>query len=218
MKMGILRQCVFISVVLAMGAVFIVGQNPIVTVQTDTKWHKNSVDNAYMNKQIAEAAEQYKEYAPIPRIAFYDIAYPKDKSEFAQLNGYGLILISAMAQDENELPLKRVYVVADGKEVELKVLETTLIKETNPKGQVAKTFGLSRADSIFLFPIYLKSSSAELRIDFAKNRNGMKVASFDGVLPVELSGLNGKKPDENKIFNDALKVFMKREYPGYFKN
>jgi len=216
--MGLFGKFVVVSIVLAFGTVAGLAQTPVVTIQTDSVWHKNTVDNAYMNRQIAEAAEQYKEYAPIPRIAFYDIAYPKDKSEFVQLNGYGLILISTMAQDENELPLKRVYVFKDGKDVELKLLEKTFIKEVNLNGQVSKTFGLFRVDSIFLFPIFLKSSSAELRIDFAKNRNGMKVASFDDVWPVGLSGLNGKKPEENKTFDAEVKVFMKREYPGYFKN
>ena len=193
-------------------------QNPTITLQTGSRWHTDRVDNAYMNKQISEAAEQYKEYAPIPRIAFYDLAFPKDKAEYARLNGYGLLLVSTTSQDENELPLKRVYVVENGKEIALKVIKETFIKEANTKSQVAKTFGLFRVDSIFLFPIYLNSASAELRIDFAKNRDGMRVASFDGIWPVELSGLNGKKPDEIRTIDDEMKLFMKREYPGYFKN
>lgn len=216
--METLKQIVLATGLLAFAGIVALAQPPVVTVRTDQTWHTTSVDNAYMNKQIAKAAEKYKEYAPIPRIAFYDIAYPKDKSEFVQLNGHGLMLISTSTQDQNELPLKRVYIVSDGAEIELKVLERTFIKEADPASRIAKTFSLFREDSIFIFPIYLNSQSAELKIDFAKNRNGMKVAAFDGKLPPELSGLNGRKPDEGKSFDAPLVVLMKREYPGYFKH
>lgn len=218
MTLDRLRKTLFVGIVLIFSGIGLVAQTPTITLQTDIRWHTDRVDNAYMNKQITDAAEQYKEYAPIPRIAFYDLAYPKDKAEFARLNGYGLLLISTSSQDENELPLKRVYVVENGKEIALKAFNETLIKETNAKSQIAKTFGLFRADSIFLFPIYLNSPSTELRIDFAKNRDGMRIASFDGIWPVELSGLNGIKPVESKTIDAHLKLFMKREYPGYFKN
>jgi len=126
------------------------GVGQIVSVMSDTIWHQTPVDNASMNKRIAEAAEQYKEYAPIPRIAFYDVGFPKDKLEFADLNGYGVLLISALSQDQTELPLKRVYVSVGGEEMDLTQYKQTLIKNSDAVSQISKTFGLYRVDNLLL--------------------------------------------------------------------
>src|SRR5688572_4235260 len=75
------------------------------TVVGPSTWHATPVDNERMNNRIASAAEQYKEYAPIPRIALYDIGYPMDAAEFTELNGHAILLISSMSQDPSELPL-----------------------------------------------------------------------------------------------------------------
>src|SRR5262245_40478721 len=87
------------------------------TLSSSEAWHKHAVDNADMNGRISDAAEQYKQYAPIPRIAFYDVGYPKNSEEFNTLNGYAILLISALSQNPDELPLKRAYVSASGKQV-----------------------------------------------------------------------------------------------------
>jgi hypothetical protein len=196
----------------------IFAQEKVVTVISESKWKQNKVNVADMNKRINDAAEQYKQYAPIPRIAFYDIGFPKDKAEFAELNGYGLLLISAMSQSEVELPIKRVYVVVDGQEIELKSLKQILTKEGNSESQIVKTFGLYRTDTLYLFPVYLRVQQADILIDFAQNRNGMKIASFDGEIPDTLKNLpTNIKPTEQKSFDDAMQRFMKREYSGFFE-
>ena len=46
----------------------------------------------------------------------------------------------------------------------------------------------------------------------------MKLAEFDGALPADLKHLPGTKPVDNKHIEEALKRFMKREYPGYLEN
>ncbi len=192
-------------------------QEKVVNIVTESKWQQNKVDVADMNKRISDAAEQYKQYAPIPRIAFYDIGFPKDKAELTELNGYGLLLISAMSQNEVELPIKRVYVSVNGQEIELKSLKQILTKEGNLNSQVTKTFGLYRTDTLYLFPVYLRMQQAEILIDFAQNRNGMKIASFDGEIPDTLKNLpTNIKPTEQKSFDEAMQRFMKREYSGFF--
>ena len=92
------------------------------SVVLDSRWHADKVSVAYMNQRISDSAEKYKEYAPIPRAAFFDIGYPKDTDEFKELKGYAILLISAVSQSGSELPLKRAYVEIDGKTIELKLL------------------------------------------------------------------------------------------------
>ena len=142
----------------------VMAQEGTVSVTTESKWHRNRVDVAYMNKRISDAAEEYKEYAPIPRIAFYDLGFPKDKAEFEQLNGYGVLLISAMSQTESELPLKRVYVTVEGEQIELKLLKQFLSKESDPASRTVKTFGFYRVDALYIFPVYLRMKRAEVLI------------------------------------------------------
>jgi len=168
-----------------------------------------------MNTQISDAAEKYKEYAPIPRIAFFDIGYPKNKVEYGELNGYGILLVSSMSQDASELPLKRVFFSSNGQDHELVFLKEFKTMLASNDSQTAKTFGLHRVDSLYLFPVYFRFQKGELKIDFSKNRDGMKLAEFDGEVPQTLRNLPTSKPLDAKVIDERLKIFLKREYPGY---
>lgn len=188
------------------------------TVNTETRWHNDKVSIAYMNKQISDAAEKYKEYAPVPRAAFYDIGYPQNKAEFEELDGYCVLLLSTVSQNETELPLKRVYVLIDGKEIELTLFKEVFSKNSDANSQVYKTFGAFKVDSLYLIPVYLTKTSSDLLVDFAENRNGMKVVGFSGEVSVQVKNLPDTKPSGKASLTDAMKKFIKREYPGFFDN
>lgn len=210
----------FFAVLLALVSFAVVSASgqATVSVMSDSQWHGDPVDNAYMNRLIADAAEKYKEYAPIPRISFYDIGYPRDKDEAAKMNGYAVLLVSALSQDPDELPLKRAYVHAGGKDFELKNLKAIKIRNTDTASQNVKTFGQYRVDALYLIPIHLRLQKGELLIDFNKNRDGMRLAKFDGTVPSDIKFLPDTMPDEKASFQDALEQFLKREYPGYLEN
>ena len=200
---------------LLLGFVITIAAQDTTHIVSDAKWHRGAVDNAYMNRQIEQAAEEYKQYAPIVRIAFYDIGFPKDKAECEGLGGYGILLITALSQDGSELPVKRAYVASGGKEIELTKLNDLYIKVPTTDSQIVKTFGQYRVDSLYLFPVYARSLAGELRVDFSANRNGMKVAAFDGSTPDGLKFLPMTKPSVAKPGDAALTAFLKREYPAY---
>mgnify|MGYP007037813686 CR=1 FL=1 len=131
--------CTLTTILIAFfAATTVVAQEKIATVTSESRWHRNAVDNAHMNRRIADAAEQYKEYAPIPRIAFYDIGFPKDQAEFEELNGYGILLVSALSQDASELPIKKVYAVVDGREFVLETIREISLKNNNLTSQVVR--------------------------------------------------------------------------------
>ena len=178
---------------------------------------KESVSLSALNARINEAAENYKEYAPIPRGVFFDIGYPKDKKEFDELNGYGLMLVTAISQNQSELPLKRVYVIADGKEIELKPFKTFSSKISGDS-QTTKTFGSNRSDVLYLFPIYLRLQKAAVLVDFAKNRDKMKIVEFDeNDVPASNKWMPNRRPDEKVSIDTALERFTKREYPMFLQ-
>jgi hypothetical protein len=170
-----------------------------------------------MRQRIEEAAVKYQAYAPIPRIVLYDIGYPRDAGEYASLEGYAVILITALSQERGELPLRRVYFSADGKEVELKLLKLVLSEQPAVGDATSRTFGPYRADALYLLPLHLRARPGDLLADFTSNRTGMKVADFAAPLPDDVRGFGIKPPASAAPPPDALERLIRREYPSFFK-
>lgn len=180
-------------------------------------WHNNPETPERMSQRIEEAAIKFQANAPIPRVVFYDIGYPHNDQEYTALDGHAVILLTALAQERDELPLQRVYVLVDGKELELKPLKLVLSNQSPASSTSAKTFGAFRADALYLLPMYLRVMVADLMVDFRKNRTGFKVATFGTSLSTEVSRLNIKAPTGAGPSDKTLEEFIKREYPSFFK-
>src|SRR5438094_611315 len=67
------------------------------------------VNNAALDGRLSQAAAQYRSYAPVPRIAFYDIAFPKDCGELAATDQQAVLVVTAVVQDSTELPPASIY-------------------------------------------------------------------------------------------------------------
>ncbi len=170
-----------------------------------------------MNRRLEEAAVKYQEYAPVPRILLYDVAYPRDAQEYARLDGHAVLLITTLSQERGELPLRRVYASAGGQEVELKLLKLVLSEQTAAGDLSAKTFGPFREDALYLLPLHMRARAGELLADFAINRTRMKVVDFGTPLPDDVSKFGIKPPTGSGPAADALQAFIRREYPSFFK-
>ncbi|HKR23541.1 MAG TPA: DUF2314 domain-containing protein [Pyrinomonadaceae bacterium] len=178
-------------------------------------WKNQPVTPARMNQRIEEAAVQYAAHAPIPRIVLYDIGFPLDEKEAAALDGHGVILLTSVSQVREELPLQRVYVLSEGKEVELKLLKVVLAELNTPEAASAKTFGKFRADALYLLPLSLRVKNVDLLVDFQTNRSAFKVAAFGTPLPDDLKALVAVKSSGAGPSQAALETFVKREYPSF---
>jgi hypothetical protein len=183
----------------------------------EPRWNKNPATPERMRQRIEEAAVKYQQHAPIPRLILYDIGYPQDAREYASLDGHAVILLTSLSQERGELPLRRVYVSAGGKEVELKLLKLVLSEQSGAGDVSARTFGRFRADALYLLPLHLRAQAGELLADFALNRAGMKVAAFGTPLPDQISALGIKPPTAAGPSADALAQFIRREYPSFFE-
>ncbi len=180
-------------------------------------WRDMPVTPARMSQRIEEAAIKYQANAPIPRVVLYDIGYPHNDQEYAALDGNAVILITALAQAREELPLKRIYVLIDGKEIELKPIKQVLSEQSAANNISAKTFGAFREDALYLLPIYLRMKSADLMVDFARDRMGFKMATFGTPVSADVSKLTIKSQTGTGPSDRALEEFIKREYPSFFK-
>ena len=186
-------------------------------VVEDPVWRNNPATPERMSERIEAAAIKYEANAPIPRVVLYDIGYPNDDQEYAALDGHAVILLTALAQLREELPLRRVYVLVEGKEVELKPLKLVLSQQSVAASVSAKTFGAFRADALYLLPMYLRLKTADLLADFERNKMGFRLATFGTPLPADVGRLNIKPPTGAGPSDKTLEEFIKREYPSFFK-
>lgn len=179
-------------------------------------WRDRPATPERMNQRIEEAALRYQSSAPVPRVVLYDIAYPHDEREFAALDGHAVMLTTALSQERAELPLKRVYVSAGGKEIELKAVRQVLSEQADPASATAKTFGAFRADTLYLLPVQLRMRPGDLMVDFGGNRTGFKMATLGTPVPDEISRLPTRAPTGAGPSDKALEDFIRREFPSFF--
>lgn len=165
---------------------------------------------AALTLRIENAALQVAAYAPIPRVAFFDIAYPATRAEAQKLQGHALVLITALSQNAAEFPLKSAYVIVDGQRIDLRRLASVQSRNRD-EDRVSRTFGPHRVDCLYLLPLAAAAPRAALLIDFAANRDGFNLGEFTGPPPAVVpEGVPGGDPPP-----DALAAFIRREYPGF---
>ena len=179
-------------------------------------WAESPVALDAMNQRVEEAAAEYREHAPVPRIALFDIAYPATQTELEATGGYGILLITALSQDLSELPPKRVVVSSHGNEHVLEQLHSTAVIESH-SSSVAKVLGEHRWDGLYLYPLILVEDGAVLKMDFAANRNGFVLSHLSTAEIQNLAyaaNLNNVSSDPIAARRAALEL-VAREYPGF---
>ena len=180
-------------------------------VDGNPSWASMPVSNAALDERIREAAQQYLAYAPVTRIAFFDMAFPRDSSEDVALNGYAVIVVTALVQDSNEIPLSSVYFhSASGDQP---ISRYSAIESTVTDTAMLKTFGRFRLDAVYLAPVSTLTKVGDLLADFARNRKGFRMGQFDGQLPPQVQGL--PKIDATAVppSGAAVIAILRREYP-----
>jgi len=188
----------------------------VTSVDEAPVWKNEAATPARMNQRIEEAAVKLAAGAPVPRIVLYDIGYPNGAQEYTALDGNAVILFTSLSQDRDELPLQRVYALAEGKEIELKLVKVALAELPATNTASAKTFGRFRADALYLLPMSLRVKNCDLLVDFQKNRQAFKVAALGTPLTDELNKLLQIKSSGAGPSQSALETFIKREYPTFF--
>jgi len=165
-------------------------------------------------RRIAAAARQYQQYAPMPRGAFFDIAYPADAGEYVRMAGYGLLLVTAISQTGDELPV-RPYLRTTGGDVPLRMV-TSVVASTQPGDSIVRrVFGNNRIDALYLIPLHADALGADLLVDFAKNRQGFKLGSIAESLPALLQPAAAVATTRAQPAQDAMLNMIRREYPGF---
>jgi hypothetical protein len=160
-------------------------------------------------EKITQAADEYQMYAPIPRVGFSDITLPASVTEYQELDGYGLLVVTVLSQKEKEVPVKRTYFRDEAQVIELEKLYQQISRVSDEYSNVIKVFGKYRADTLYAFPLYCRVLKGELVIDFMENRDGFVVTKF----PSEMDDMPVMPPSSKILPITAINKLIKREVP-----
>jgi hypothetical protein len=180
--------------------------------------HSNGpTTSAAIAARIAKTAREYRAYAPVPRVGFFDVAFPADGAEYRRMAGSGLVLITVLTQTENELPIARLYVRLNGVERDLEQLTSVRSLETSTDANAAIVFGNFRVDALYVLPLNESIYGGDFVIDFARNRQGFRLGVMPQSVPTHLRGLDvprgARRPESS-----ALLEMVHREYPAFVRS
>ena len=177
---------------------------------------QHAVTPADMDKRLEDQAARIKAIAPrADRIALVDFAWPNSVEEYRANAKFIVVLVVAVSHDEKELPLKQVYVRANGRTVALEKIASER-RSVSADAAIASVAGRFREDSFYLAPAGAMMRKGDLLIDFAVNRSGFRVYELPGTPPDfvladrDPNPARGAKPDAK-----ALRAMIEREYPGF---
>jgi hypothetical protein len=169
-----------------------------------------------MNDRLKQLAEDVKaKRQNVDRIAKIDFAWPEDMAEYRALNKNALMLITVVTKDEKELPLRRVYLQTDGRDVILKKI--TSERRDVPKDSLAySALGAFREDSFYLAPAGLMMRDGYVVVDFAIKRTGFRIYELPGTPPDFIQADKRPMPAAGvKADVKAVRAMMDREYTGF---
>ena len=173
-------------------------------------WANRAVTNTALDGRLSQAAMQYRSYAPVPRIAFYDIAFPKDCAEFASMSGHAVLVVTAVVQDSTELPA-RIYLGSGPAGTDL--LRIGGVQSRVASADVRATFGQFRVDALYLLPSRLKVGARDVLMDFAAHRQGFRLAQLSGQVPKPLAACPEADTRSQLPADSVLWALVRREYP-----
>jgi hypothetical protein len=180
-------------------------------VEASLGWSKQPISNPVLDDRIRDAASQYQAYAPIPRVAFYDIAYPKDSAEASALAGYAVMVVTALVQDSTELPLSSLYLHTAAGDRPIDPLSAIASDVSDPV--IRGTFGRFRLDALYLLPLSRRLEPGDLLADFATHRKRFRLGQFDGQAPDQVRQLGTIREPTQLPPSAAVAAIVHREYP-----
>ncbi len=170
-----------------------------------------------IGKRLEDTAERVRKMSASggARGAVVDFAWAQDQDEYQALGKYVVVLVSAVSRDPSELPLKRVYVQSNGREVELRRISSER-RDVAKDSSVHAMLGPHREDSFYLAPAGVMMRDGALLVDFAVRRNGFHLYNLPGTPPDFIARDRNPMPAADTApESKALQAIIAREYTGF---
>jgi hypothetical protein len=176
-----------------------------------------SVTPDVITKRLAETARDTQNISAkgAARTAIIDFAWPSNESEYKALGKYVVVLVSAVSQSADELPLKRVYVENASGVITLQKI-ASIRRDVPQNSQIFAMLGPYREDSFYLAPAGAMMRKGSVMVDFTVRRSGFRLYELPGTPPAFVKADRNPMPAfDGKPDPKALKTLLEREYTGY---
>jgi len=184
----------------------------------ESKFVQGSFSQERIERVIEELARKRQDsnQAVLQRTQLSTIVYAESANEFAALKRYSLMLLNALSQKEEELPIKRAYIRADGSDVELRRVSNW---RANVKADLAtyKMYGPYRDDAFYLVPTGMMVRDGQILVDFTMNRTGQVMLQLPSTAaPRATQNFGDLDPEPNSQPDlKALQGLIQRKFPGF---
>jgi hypothetical protein len=178
---------------------------------------QTSVTPEVITKRLEDTARDTQNISAkgAARTAIIDFAWPSSESEYKALGKYVVVLVSAVSQSADELPLKRVYVENASGVITLQKI-ASIRRDVPQKSQIFAMLGPYREDSFYLAPAGSMMRKGSVLVDFAVRRSGFRLYELPGTPPAFVKADRNPMPAFDAKPNPAaLKALLEREYTGY---
>jgi hypothetical protein len=178
---------------------------------------QNSVTPEVITARLEDTAKDTRKISAkgAARTAIIDFAWPSNETEYKALGKYVVVLVSAVSQSADELPLKRVYVENDSGDITLEKI-ASIRRDVPQKSQVFAMLGPYREDSFYLAPAGSMMRKGAVMVDFAVRRSGFRLYELPGTPPAFVKADRNPMPAfDGRPDPKALKTLLEREYTGY---
>jgi hypothetical protein len=187
------------------------GESPPKSVESTPGWSPNQ-----LTKAIEERAR--KEQASQPGHGFYSIvSHAQDPNEFAALGRNSLMLVTAISQKAEELPLKRLFIRARNQDVALQKV-TSWRSHVGAGTRRHEVYGPNREDGYYLIPTGMLLRDGQMLIAYATDPTGVVIQQLP-LAKVTADSLRRTLPNldapSGKPDLEALQAFVARQFPGF---
>jgi len=163
------------------------------------------------DQKLEDAAERYaKSYGSdvgMNRYASFDLAMPRDAEEYRLLGRNAVLLVVAVSQKREELPIARAHIG----DLTLTQVGSSRLSEM-PAGTRARTmFGAFRDEAYFLVPLAALYGDGKLEVDFAQTRKDFVLALLPMTKPKWQGMVDGG--EASRPADQPLDAFIRREFP-----
>lgn len=163
-----------------------------------------------MTNKLYMAAWDLSKLGHVQRMASIDFAFGANRQEYTSLGGYGVLMVTAISHDKEELPLQRVYLVAQGKPQELYKVHEEVVPVRNKK--IKEVLGTNRMDSFYLLPYSLTREKGDLFLDWRTNSKEFHIWTFPSSEAQEFVKDTKYQGEIKDIDRKTLHDFLNREF------
>ncbi len=164
-----------------------------------------------VQQRMVLAAEQQAGRA-VDRTTLMDLAFPRDQAEYEEMNGFGLLWVTALSHDPDDLPIRNVRLFTQWVGiVHLNPVVTFVTRETDPR--VTDILGRHRFDGVFLVPLHLETMGAQVVVDFQQKRTHFVLGDLRDAPPSTIRAISSINSSEVFPTSDAITRMTQREYP-----